>query len=75
MEKKLVKLSDFYIHIGSLIVLSSFVFYFDRIIGIISYIATIGITVSILFYVKNKNEEFFEEIKRHRDSLNNIAFS
>lgn len=73
MEKKLVKLSDFYIHIGSLIVLSSFVFYFDRIIGIISYIATIGITVSILFYVKNKNEEFFEEIKRHRDSLNNIA--
>ncbi|WP_311525692.1 DHH family phosphoesterase [uncultured Parvimonas sp.] len=73
MEKKLIKLSDFYILFLFMIVISAFLLYFQFIFGILSFILTFISFILILYYIKNKNSEYEEDVKKHRDSLNNIA--
>lgn len=73
MEKKLIKLSDFYILFLFMIVISAFLLYFRFIFGILSFILTFISFILILYYIKNKNSEYEEDVKKHRDSLNNIA--
>lgn len=73
MEKKLIKLSDFYILFLFMIVISAFLLYFQFIFGILSFILTFISFILILYYIKSKNSEYEEDVKKHRDSLNNIA--
>ena len=73
MEKKLIKLSDFYILFLFMIVISAFLLYFQFIFGILSFLLTFISFILILYYIKNKNSEYEEDVKKHRDSLNNIA--
>lgn len=73
MEKKLIKLSDFYILFLFMIVISAFLLYFQFIFGILSFILTFISFILILYYIKSKNSEYEEDVKKYRDSLNNIA--
>lgn len=73
MEKKLIKLSDFYVLFLFMIVISAFLLYFQFIFGILSFLLTFISFILILYYIKNKNSEYEEDVKKHRDSLNNIA--
>ena len=73
MGKKIVKLSDFYILFLFMVIISAFVLYFKLIFGIVSFILTFISFIVVLYYVKNKNVEYEEDIKRHKDSLDNIA--
>lgn len=73
MGKKLVKLSDFYILFLFMTIISAFVLYFQFIFGIISFLLTFITFVLVLYYVKNKNLEYEEDVNRYRDSLDNIA--
>lgn len=73
MEKKLIKLSDFYVLFLFMIVISAFLLYFQFIFGILSFILTFISFILILYYIKSKNSEYEEDVKKHRDSLNNIA--
>lgn len=73
MGKKLVKLSDFYILFLLMTIISAFVFYFQFIFGIISFLLTFISFILALYYVKNKNEEYEKDVNRYRDSLDNIA--
>lgn len=73
MEKKLIKLSDFYVLFLFMIVISAFLLYFQFIFGILSFLLTFISFILILYYIKSKNSEYEEDVKKHRDSLNNIA--
>lgn len=73
MGKKLVKLSDFYVLFLFMMIISAFVLYFQFIFGIISFLLTLISFVLILYYVKNKNVEYENDVNRYRDSLDNIA--
>lgn len=73
MGKKLVKLSDFYILFLFMTIISAFVLYFQFIFGIISFLLTFITFILVLYYVKNKNLEYEEDVNRYRDSLDNIA--
>lgn len=73
MKKKLIKLSDFYVLFLFMIVISAFLLYFQFIFGILSFLLTFISFILILYYIKNKNSEYEEDVKKHRDSLNNIA--
>ena len=73
MGKKIVKLSDFYILFLFMVIISAFVLYFKVIFGIVSFVLTFISFIVVLYYVKNKNVEYEEDIKRHKDSLDNIA--
>ena len=73
MGKKIVKLSDFYILFLFMVIISAFVLYFKLIFGIVSFVLTFISFIVVLYYVKNKNVEYEEDIKRHKDSLDNIA--
>lgn len=73
MEKKLIKLSDFYVLFLFMIVISAFLLYFQFIFGILSFLLTFISFILILYYIKNKNSEYEDDVKKHRDSLNNIA--
>ena len=73
MEKKLIKLSDFYVLFLFMIVISAFLLYFQFIFGILSFLLTFISFILILYYIKNKNSEYEEDVKKYRDSLNNIA--
>ena len=73
MGKKLVKLSDFYVLFLFMTIISAFVLYFQFIFGIISFLLTLISFVLILYYVKNKNVEYENDVNRYRDSLDNIA--
>ena len=73
MGKKLIKLSDFYVLFLFMMIISAFVLYFQFIFGIISFLLTLISFVLILYYVKNKNVEYENDVNRYRDSLDNIA--
>lgn len=73
MGKKLVKLSDFYVLFLFMMIISAFVLYFQFIFGIISFLLTLISFVLVLYYVKNKNVEYENDVNRYRDSLDNIA--
>lgn len=73
MEKKLIKLSDFYVLFLFMIVISAFLLYFQFIFGILSFLLTFISFILILYYIKSKNSEYEEDVKKYRDSLNNIA--
>ncbi|MBF1299906.1 MAG: DHH family phosphoesterase [Parvimonas sp.] len=73
MGKKIVKLSDFYVLFLFMVLISAFVLYFQFIFGIVSFILTFISFILVLYYVKNKNLEYDEDMKKHRDSLDNIA--
>ena len=66
MGKKLIKLSDFYVLFLFMVLISAFVLYFQFIFGIVSFIL-------VLYYIKNKNIEYEEDIRKYKDSLDNIA--
>ena len=61
MGKKLIKL------------ISAFVLYFQFIFGIVSFILTFISFILVLYYIKNKNIEYEEDIRKYKDSLDNIA--
>ncbi|MCI5997650.1 MAG: DHH family phosphoesterase [Peptoniphilaceae bacterium] len=73
MKRNLVRLSDFYPILAVLVLMSFSVLYFDLIFGIIAFTVSISVFVSILVYIKNKNSEYFEDVKKHRESLDNVA--
>ena len=73
MGKKLIKLSDFYVLFLFMVLISAFVLYFQFIFGIISFLLTFISFILVLYYVKNKNEEYEKDVNRYRDSLDNIA--
>ena len=73
MGKKIVKLSDFYILFLFMVLISAFVLYFQFIFGIVSFILTFISFILVLYYIKNKNIEYEEDIRKYKDSLDNIA--
>lgn len=73
MGKKLIKLSDFYILFLFMVIISAFVLYFKLIFGIVSFILTFISFILVLYYIKNKNIEYEEDIRKYKDSLDNIA--
>lgn len=73
MKKVLVKLSDFYLIILVLVIVSSFMLYYDIVFGLISFSLVLLSIIFIFFYARKKNSEYLDDIERHRDSLNNIA--
>lgn len=73
MGKKLIKLSDFYVLFLFMILISAFVLYFQFIFGIVSFILTFISFILVLYYIKNKNIEYEEDIRKYKDSLDNIA--
>ena len=73
MEKKLIKLSDFYVLFLFMVLISAFVLYFQFIFGIVSFILTFISFILVLYYIKNKNIEYEEDIRKYKDSLDNIA--
>ena len=73
MGKKLIKLSDFYILFLFMVLISAFVLYFQFIFGIVSFILTFISFILVLYYIKNKNIEYEEDIRKYKDSLDNIA--
>lgn len=73
MGKKIVKLSDFYILFLFMVIISAFVLYFQFIFGIVSFILTFISFILVLYYIKNKNIEYEEDIRKYKDSLDNIA--
>ena len=73
MGKKLIKLSDFYVLFLFMVLISAFVLYFQFIFGIVSFILTFISFILVLYYIKNKNIEYEEDIRKYKDSLDNIA--
>ena len=73
MGKKLIKLSDFYVLFLFMVLISAFVLYFQFIFGIVSFILTFISFILVLYYIKNKNFEYEEDIRKYKDSLDNIA--
>ncbi|WP_455100501.1 DHH family phosphoesterase [Parvimonas micra] len=73
MRKKLIKLSDFYVLFLFMVLISAFVLYFQFIFGIVSFILTFISFILVLYYIKNKNIEYEEDIRKYKDSLDNIA--
>ena len=73
MGKKLIKLSDFYVLFLFMMIISAFVLYFQFIFGIVSFILTFISFILVLYYIKNKNIEYEEDIRKYKDSLDNIA--
>ena len=73
MGKKLIKLSDFYVLFLFMVLISAFVLYFQFIFGIVSFILTFISFILVLYYTKNKNIEYEEDIRKYKDSLDNIA--
>lgn len=73
MGKKLIKLSDFYVLFLFMVLISAFVLYFQFIFGIMSFILTFISFILVLYYIKNKNIEYEEDIRKYKDSLDNIA--
>lgn len=73
MGKKLIKLSDFYVLFLFMVLISAFVLYFQFIFGIVSFILTFISFILALYYIKNKNIEYEEDIRKYKDSLDNIA--
>lgn len=73
MGKKIVKLSDFYILFLFMVIISAFVLYFKVIFGIVSFVLTFISFILVLYYIKNKNIEYEEDIRKYKDSLDNIA--
>ncbi|MCZ7408239.1 DHH family phosphoesterase [Parvimonas micra] len=73
MGKKLIKLSDFYVLFLFMVLISAFVLYFQYIFGIVSFILTFISFILVLYYIKNKNTEYEEDIRKYKDSLDNIA--
>lgn len=73
MGKKLIKLSDFYVLFLFMVLISAFVLYFQFIFGIVSFILTFISFILVLYYIKNKNIEYEEDIRNYKDSLDNIA--
>ena len=47
--------------------------YFQFIFGIVSFILTFISFILVLYYIKNKNIEYEEDIRKYKDSLDNIA--
>lgn len=73
MGKKLIKLSDFYVLFLFMVLISAFVLYFQFVFGIVSFILTFISFILVLYYIKNKNIEYEEDIRKYKDSLDNIA--
>ena len=73
MGKKLIKLSDFYVLFLFMVLISAFVLYFQFVFGIVSFILTFISFILVLYYIKNKNIEYEEDIRNYKDSLDNIA--
>lgn len=73
MGKKLIKLSDFYVLFLFMVLISAFVLYFQFIFGVVSFILTFISFILVLYYIKNKNIEYEEDIRKYKDSLDNIA--
>ena len=73
MGKKLIKLSDFYVLFLFMVLISDFVLYFQFIFGVVSFILTFISFILVLYYIKNKNIEYEEDIRKYKDSLDNIA--
>lgn len=73
MGKKLIKLSDFYVLFLFMVLISAFVLYFQFIFGIVSFILTFISFILVLYYIENKNIEYEEDIRKYKDSLDNIA--
>lgn len=73
MVKKLIKLSDFYVLFLFMVLISAFVLYFQFVFGIVSFILTFISFILVLYYIKNKNIEYEEDIRKYKDSLDNIA--
>lgn len=73
MGKKLIKLSDFYVLFLFMVLISAFVLYFQFIFGIVSFILTFISFILVLYHIKNKNIEYEEDIRKYKDSLDNIA--
>ena len=73
MGKKLIKLSDFYVLFLFMVLISAFVLYFQFIFGIVSFILTFISFILVLYYIKNKNIEYEEDIRKYKASLDNIA--
>jgi len=73
MGKKIIKFSDFYIVFLFMILISAFVLYFQFVFGLISFLLTFITLILVLYYVKAKNVEYEEDVKKYRDSLDNIA--
>lgn len=73
MKKILIKLSDFYIGIVILSLISSFILYYNLIFGIISLLLSLYCVLAMYFYSKRKNEEYLKDIEKHKSSLDNIA--
>ena len=73
MGKKLIKLSDFYVLFLFMVLISAFVLYFQFIFGIVSFILTFISFILVVYYIKNKNIEYEEDIRKYKDSLDNIA--
>ena len=73
MGKKIIKFSDFYIVFLFMFLISAFVLYFQFVFGLISFLLTFITLILVLYYVKAKNVEYEEDVKKYRDSLDNIA--
>lgn len=73
MNKKIVKFSDFYVSFIFSFIISAFVFYYNTVFGILSFIASSIFVFFVFTYVKRKNYEYFNDIKQHRETLDNIA--
>lgn len=73
MEKKLIKLSDFYISFLANFIASSIILYFNRIFGLLSFAFSVIFVVVVFKYIERKNLEYFNDIKKHRETLDNIA--
>lgn len=73
MEKKIIKFSDFYVAFLVGFIISAVVFYYNIVFGIISLITSVVFVFYIFSYVKRKNFEYFNDIKKHREKLDNIA--
>ena len=73
MKKILIKLSDFYLIIVILALISAFISYYNYVFGIISFLLLIYSVIFIFFYSKRKNEEYLDDIEQNKASLSNTA--